>query len=144
MTIATDAVAAAPTKVLIVDDQRIVAEAVRRMLAPEGDLVLTWCGEASAALETARTLQPDGNLAVLVQSTSRPVQVLESDVEGAEAPRKPTQGKFEPLVDQINRRRRKARLVPYQNPHLRPLFRMTRAGAEAGARDSGGRQRSRA
>lgn len=66
MTIATEAVAAAPTKVLIVDDQRIVAEAVRRMLAPEGDLQLTWCGEASAALETARALGPDVILQDLV------------------------------------------------------------------------------
>jgi sigma-B regulation protein RsbU (phosphoserine phosphatase) len=59
-------VGAAATKVLIVDDQRIVAEAVRRMLAPEGDLVLTWCGDAAAALETARTLKPDVILQDLV------------------------------------------------------------------------------
>ena len=51
---------------LIVDDQRIVAEAVRRMLAPEKDLALTWCADGATALETARTLQPDVILQDLV------------------------------------------------------------------------------
>ena len=56
----------ATTKVLIVDDQRIIAEAVRRMLAEAPDLELTWCGEGQKAIETALELRPDVILQDLV------------------------------------------------------------------------------
>lgn len=44
--------------VLLVDDQRIVAEAVRRMLADETDVDLHWCGDPVQAVATAEELRP--------------------------------------------------------------------------------------
>ena len=72
MTIATAAGDPAITRVLIVDDQRIVAEAVRRMLVPEADIALTWCGDGRKAVETALALHPD----VILQDLVMP------DIEG--------------------------------------------------------------
>jgi phosphoserine phosphatase RsbU/P len=45
-------------KVLLVDDQPIVAEAVRRMLAPEDDIVLHYCQDPTQAIAQANALQP--------------------------------------------------------------------------------------
>jgi sigma-B regulation protein RsbU (phosphoserine phosphatase) len=47
-----------PVTVLLVDDQAIVGEAVRRMLAPEGDIQLHFCQDPARALETANAVQP--------------------------------------------------------------------------------------
>lgn len=47
-----------PVTVLLVDDQAIVGEAVRRMLAAETDIVFHYCGEPTKALELANTLGP--------------------------------------------------------------------------------------
>jgi sigma-B regulation protein RsbU (phosphoserine phosphatase) len=44
--------------VLLVDDQPIVAEAVRRMLAPEADIVFHYCQDPSKALPTALEIRP--------------------------------------------------------------------------------------
>ena len=44
--------------VLLVDDQRIVAEAVKRMLAAEADIELHWCGDPNEALARAEVLAP--------------------------------------------------------------------------------------
>ncbi|MCL4203943.1 MAG: SpoIIE family protein phosphatase [Pirellulaceae bacterium] len=44
--------------VLLVDDQPIVAEAVRRMLAPESDVALHYCQDPTRAIAEANTLQP--------------------------------------------------------------------------------------
>ena len=44
--------------VLLVDDQAIVGEMVRRMLAPEPDIVYHYCGDPSKALGMAQTLRP--------------------------------------------------------------------------------------
>jgi sigma-B regulation protein RsbU (phosphoserine phosphatase) len=44
--------------VLLVDDQAIVGEAVRRMLAPEGDIQLHFCPDPAQAIPTANTVQP--------------------------------------------------------------------------------------
>ena len=44
--------------VLLVDDQPIVAEAVRRMLAPESDIALHYCQDPTRAIAEANTLQP--------------------------------------------------------------------------------------
>ncbi|MFN8623104.1 MAG: SpoIIE family protein phosphatase [Chloroflexota bacterium] len=74
MTIATAAEGVARTRVLIVDDQRIVAEAVRRMLVPETDLELTWCGDGTQAVAKALELRPD----VILQDLVMP------DVDGLE------------------------------------------------------------
>ncbi len=46
------------TKVLLVDDQAMIGEAVRRMLAPEADICFTYCGNSTRAVETARELRP--------------------------------------------------------------------------------------
>jgi sigma-B regulation protein RsbU (phosphoserine phosphatase) len=47
----------APT-VLLVDDQAIVGEAVRRMLAPEADIRFHFCQDPTKAIETANAVQP--------------------------------------------------------------------------------------
>ncbi len=46
------------TKVLLVDDQAMIGEAVRRMLAPEADIRFYYCGDSSCAVETACELKP--------------------------------------------------------------------------------------
>ncbi|BAU15480.1 adenylate cyclase, family 3 protein [Leptolyngbya sp. NIES-3755] len=45
-------------KVLLIDDQSIIAEAIRRMLAPETDLVFHYCSDPTEALEVAEQCQP--------------------------------------------------------------------------------------
>ncbi|HEY7329266.1 MAG TPA: SpoIIE family protein phosphatase [Gemmataceae bacterium] len=47
-----------PVTVLLVDDQPIVGEAVRRMLASESDIVFHFCSDPSRAIDTATTVQP--------------------------------------------------------------------------------------
>ncbi len=47
-----------PVTVLLVDDQPIVAEAVRRMLAPEDDITLHYCQDPTQAIAQANALQP--------------------------------------------------------------------------------------
>src|SRR6266404_383025 len=44
--------------VLLVDDQAIVGEAVRRMLASEQDIVFHHCTDPTKALERANALEP--------------------------------------------------------------------------------------
>jgi PleD family two-component response regulator len=58
-----DAGAAAPLpkhaiKVLLVDDQAIIGEAVRRLLATEEDIVLRYCSDPTAALHVANEFAP--------------------------------------------------------------------------------------
>lgn len=45
-------------KVLLVDDQAIIGEAVRRMLAPEKDIVFRYCNDPAAALHIANQFAP--------------------------------------------------------------------------------------
>jgi len=45
-------------KVLLVDDQAIVAAAVERMLAPEGDITFHYCQDPTKAIETAVEVSP--------------------------------------------------------------------------------------
>jgi adenylate cyclase len=45
-------------KVLLVDDQAIIGEAVRRMLAPEKDIVFQYCNDPTAALHVANKFAP--------------------------------------------------------------------------------------
>lgn len=45
-------------KVLLVDDQRIVAEAIRRMLESESDVEFHYCDDPSKALAVAKELSP--------------------------------------------------------------------------------------
>lgn len=59
--LATDPTTAAPLRpvtVLLVDDQPIVGEAVRRMLAPEGDIVFHYCQDPTQALAQANAVGP--------------------------------------------------------------------------------------
>ncbi len=44
--------------VLLVDDQAIIGEAVRRMLAAEQDIAFHFCSDPSKAIEQANTLEP--------------------------------------------------------------------------------------
>jgi sigma-B regulation protein RsbU (phosphoserine phosphatase) len=58
-TIATPGASASrPVTVLLIDDQAIVGEAVRRMLAPEADIVFHFCQDPTKAIETANAVQP--------------------------------------------------------------------------------------
>ena len=47
-----------PVTVLLIDDQPIVAESVRRMLVGETDIVFHYCQDPSRALQTANEVQP--------------------------------------------------------------------------------------
>lgn len=47
-----------PITVLLIDDQSIIAEAVRRMLAPEQDIVFHYCSDPIQALKVAKECQP--------------------------------------------------------------------------------------
>jgi sigma-B regulation protein RsbU (phosphoserine phosphatase) len=54
------------TNILIVDDQPIIGEAVRRMLAPHPEYSLTVCTQGASALQTALDMNPDVILQDLV------------------------------------------------------------------------------
>lgn len=45
-------------KVLLVDDQAIIGEAIRRMLASDPDIVLEFCSDPTKAVETAEEFEP--------------------------------------------------------------------------------------
>jgi adenylate cyclase len=45
-------------KVLLVDDQAIIGEAIRRMLAPEKDIIFQFCNDPTAALHMANKFAP--------------------------------------------------------------------------------------
>lgn len=47
-----------PVTVLLVDDQAIIAEAVRRMVAGESDIQFHYCGDPTKAIEMANQLAP--------------------------------------------------------------------------------------
>ena len=47
-----------PVKVLLVDDQAIIAEAVRRMLASEEDILFHYCSDPTAAIKIATDISP--------------------------------------------------------------------------------------
>jgi len=47
-----------PITVLLVDDQLIIGEAVRRMIADEGDITFHFCNDPARAIETARNVRP--------------------------------------------------------------------------------------
>jgi two-component system chemotaxis family response regulator WspR len=52
--------------VLLVDDQRIVAEAIRRMLSASPDIAFHYCSEAEQAIPTAESVRPTTILQDLV------------------------------------------------------------------------------
>jgi adenylate cyclase len=47
-----------PVKVLLVDDQAIIAEAIRRMLASEEDILFHYCSDPTAAIKVATEISP--------------------------------------------------------------------------------------
>ncbi len=53
-----DEPAAAPFRILLVDDQPIIGEAVRRMLEPHGDFVFEYCRDPRSAIDTAARFKP--------------------------------------------------------------------------------------
>lgn len=53
-----DAPESVAISVLLVDDQRIIYEAVKRMLQEQADIVLHYCSEPSKAVETAEKVHP--------------------------------------------------------------------------------------
>jgi sigma-B regulation protein RsbU (phosphoserine phosphatase) len=55
---ATTSPAARGATVLLIDDQPIIGEAVRRMLAGEDGITFHYCKDATAALETAACVEP--------------------------------------------------------------------------------------
>ncbi|ATX82701.1 two-component system, chemotaxis family, response regulator WspR [Mariprofundus ferrinatatus] len=62
----TPVAAKVPYKVLLVDDQAIIFEALRRMLAEARDIELHYCGEGARALQMAGEIEPDVILQDLV------------------------------------------------------------------------------
>ena len=63
-------------RVLLVDDQRFVAEAVRRMLASAEDVLLEWCGQGAAAVERATAFSPTVILQDLVMPDAAGLDVV--------------------------------------------------------------------
>ncbi len=47
-----------PITVLLIDDQPMIAEAVRRMLLPEKDITFHYCNDPTQALKVAKSCQP--------------------------------------------------------------------------------------
>ena len=47
-----------PITVLLIDDQPMIAEAVRRMLLPEADITFHYCSDPTQAIKVARSCQP--------------------------------------------------------------------------------------
>jgi PleD family two-component response regulator len=46
-----------PITVLLIDDQAIIGEAIRRMLAPESDITFHYCSDPTQALKIAKSCQ---------------------------------------------------------------------------------------
>ncbi len=63
-------------RILLVDDQRFVAEAVRRMLASAEDVLLEWCGQGAAAVERATAFSPTVILQDLVMPDADGLDVV--------------------------------------------------------------------
>ncbi len=60
--------------VLLIDDQAMIGEMVRRMVAPESDIVFHYCKDPNEAIETAKQVQPS----VILQDLVMP------DIDGLE------------------------------------------------------------
>src|SRR5579872_5636854 len=66
--IVTDVPDGYPVMVLLVDDQPIVGEAIRRMVAGHPDIDFHYCSSAHRALDTAREIKPT----VILQDLAMP------------------------------------------------------------------------
>ncbi len=89
------------TKILLVDDQPIVGEFLRKMLASETDLDLHFCSEAEKALPLAKSMLPQLILQDLVMPNADGIQLVKdyrSARELAETPIVVLSGKEDPVV----------------------------------------------
>ena len=57
--------------VLLVDDQHMIGEALRRMLAPENDIDFHFCQDPTKAIKTANRIHPTVILQDLVMARNR-------------------------------------------------------------------------
>ncbi len=87
--------------VLLIDDQPMIGEAVRRMLAGEPDIVFHYCRDATQALEEARRIEPT----VILQDLVMPeidgltlVKTFRADARTREIPMIVLSTKEEPTV----------------------------------------------
>lgn len=90
-----------PTKILLVDDQPIVGEFLRKMLASETDLDFHFCSEAEKALPLAKSMLPQLILQDLVMPNADGIQLVKayrSAPELAETPIVVLSGKEDPII----------------------------------------------
>ncbi|MGA1400898.1 MAG: response regulator, partial [Phycisphaerales bacterium] len=64
--------------VLLVDDQALIGEAVRRMLATQPAIAFRYCSEGSKAVEAARSFAPTVILQDLVMPDANGLELLEA------------------------------------------------------------------
>ncbi|MFZ5831613.1 MAG: SpoIIE family protein phosphatase [Planctomycetota bacterium] len=95
------ATAESPVTVLLVDDQAIIAEAVRRMLGSESDIQFHYCSDPTQAIEAANQLSPT----VILQDLVMPeldgltlVKFLRANPKTREVPMIVLSTKEEPVV----------------------------------------------
>ena len=69
---------AARTKVLLVDDQALIGEAVRRMVATDPSIAFRFCHEGSKAIPAAHEFAPTVILQDLVMPDADGLALLES------------------------------------------------------------------
>lgn len=67
-----------PTKVLLIDDQPIIAEAIRQMLADDKNLIFYYCEDPEKALQKALEIHPTIILQDLVMPNLNGFELLES------------------------------------------------------------------
>jgi phosphoserine phosphatase RsbU/P len=90
-----------PINVLLIDDQPIIAEAVRRMLSNEKDITFHYCGDPTKAIEVANEVKPT----VILQDLVMPeidgltlVRYFRANPETKETPMIVLSTKEEPVV----------------------------------------------
>src|SRR5258706_15782066 len=87
--------------VLLVDDQAIVGESVRRMLAAETDIVFHFCQDPTKAIDTANAVQPTVILQDLVMPDIDGLQLVKffrANKSTRETPMIVLSSKEEPII----------------------------------------------
>src|SRR4051794_35982819 len=99
--VAVPLVSPRPYRVLLVDDQAIVGESVRRMIAGESDIEFHFCQDPADALAAANRIQPT----VILQDLVMPevdglllVKFLRANPETRETPMIVLSSKEEPVI----------------------------------------------
>ena len=90
-----------PVNVLLIDDQAIVGEAVRRMLAAEGDVKFHFCSDPSQAIPTANEVGPTVILQDLVMPDIDGLQLVKffrANPTTRDTPMIVLSGKEEPVI----------------------------------------------